>query len=173
MTRALHTLTLTMEGKPERYLSPFGYYVTDLGDYTATIECIPGGCLGWIECREEHTVDGYTGPNDGPYDSGEDAPWADKEETEFHGVMHTWRSGWGWTVPYPGCVLAEQDTSDNEHDILMEYGPGAYLVDEDWWDETSVTISPVSMADGSPLPEPGWAARVLADENEGNTDGSV
>lgn len=40
-----------------------------------TVECLAGnGCIGWIECREPHTVDGLDAA-DGPYDCDDDAPW--------------------------------------------------------------------------------------------------
>lgn len=154
----LHTLTITTRESPIAYAGLWGSVRYDL-DYESSITCTTTGCNGWQECREPHVVEGYDGPNDGPDDSEEDAPWADREEFEFHGVLHTWRGGWGWTVPFVGCVLAEQDLADYIHDIYAEHGPGEYLVDDDWWDETHSSISAVSMADGSPLPAGGWAQR--------------
>lgn len=104
-----------------------------------TIECLAGnGCNGWIECREPHTV-GKLDATEGPYDCDPDMPWSDEEEWEFHGVLHEWRWGYGWTVPYPGCVVAAQgcdapddlwEVVDGEHRLK----PGRWLVDDDWDD---------------------------------------
>lgn len=104
-----------------------------------TIECLAGnGCNGWIECRKPHMV-GDLDARVGPY-CDDDAPWCDFEEWEFHGVVHTWRYGWGWTVPYPGCVVAGSgvdapddlwETTDGERRLR----PGRWLVDDDWDDE--------------------------------------
>lgn len=145
-----HTLTITLDGPPTRYESRWGSHVEIPMRYSIT--CYPGGCNGWQECWEDHT--GFD-PDD------EASPAFDAisgDEIEIHGVPHEWRDGWGWTVPYPGCVLAAQDLGDYAEDIGLEYGPGAYLVDDDW-DDGEANISPISMADGSPLPEPGWSAR--------------
>lgn len=128
----------------------------EIVDYNTTLTCFPGGCEGWQECREGHKVEGYDeDANVGPYDCAEEAPWADKDEFVFHGVMHEWRYGWGWTVPFQGCVLAVNDFSDGAYDIMVAFGPGEYLI-EDEWDDTEVWIYALSMADGSPLPEEGW-----------------
>ena len=96
-------------------------------------ECpTPQHCTGWIECREPHEVDGESA-EDGPYDTTEGQPWDGHDEYEFHGVLHEWRSGFGWTVDYPGCVVAgnlfEVDLPD---DIPRPLRPGRWLVDDDW-----------------------------------------
>lgn len=164
MSRELHTLTLTVTEPPRWYDAGRWGWQVDMGEWGASITCYPGGCNGWQECREEHSVDGYTGENDGPDDSDEDAPWADEEEFEFHGVLHEWRSGWGWTVPFNGCVVSVADSlSDFADNILREYGPGEYLVDDDWGDDSLDDLMAVSMVDGSPLPEKGWLQRVIGE----------
>lgn len=112
----------------------------DSPEFERSIECRVG-CNGWQECREDaHTAHGYHGVNDGPYESDEDAPWYDEEEFEFHGVVHTWNGhGYGWTVPYEGCVVAANDYDE-------PYGPdtrrdGSWLVADDWNDtDVSLTV---------------------------------
>ncbi|MBR7191694.1 hypothetical protein [Gordonia sp. SCSIO 19800] len=92
-------------------------------------------CGGWQECREPHEVDGVSAA-DGPWDCDDDAPWEGLEELEFHGVLHTWHWGHGWTVPYPGCVVAANDAiCDDAHDIALDHGCGRHEVDDDWDDE--------------------------------------
>lgn len=116
-------------------------------DYAVT--CLaPDQCSGWQECREAHVVDGMSAAN-GPHDCpAEDAaaclqPWCDRDEFEFHGVSHQWRWGYGWTVPFRGCVVAEEvhcgSGCDSAFDIAHEHGEGEHLVDDDW-DDTTVTL---------------------------------
>lgn len=66
-----------------------------------------------------------------------DDPWCDEDEFVFHGVPHTWRYGYGWTVPFEGCVVDANDSCvDEAYDIAREHGPGTHEVDDDW-DETT------------------------------------
>ena len=116
------------------------------------IECVaPDTCNGWIECGEPHAVDGIDA-NYGPYGCDESAPWFDEDEWEFHGKLHTWRHGYGWTLPYPGCVVAGsggveapddlwEETVDGEHRLK----PGRWLVDDDW-DDTDCYLALVGAA---------------------------
>lgn len=152
-----HVLHVEM-GTPERYTA-FGGVVKYDTDYGYSIEC--PGCNGWQECREEHSVEGYDGLNDGPDGSPEDAPWFEEEEFIFHGELHTWHWGHGWTVAYKGCVVRANESGDDANNIALTYGPGDYLVGEDWDDET-VYLTALCMADGSPLPEGGWLERTIA-----------
>lgn len=102
---------------------------------TAVVCLSPAKCGGWQECRESHEMPGMP-TNDGPWDSDESAPWCDQDYFTFHGVEHEWRSGYGWTVPFEGCVVAADDSvGDNAHDIGVAHGEGTYLVDDDWDDE--------------------------------------
>ena len=133
---SLHTLHLTVHSIGQGY------------EYT--ISC--PGCVGWQECPEYHAPVRCDDPECClGADDEEDCPNSHEDPHEFHGVSHTYRWGHGWTVPYPGCVLAAQDLGDDVYEIARTYGPGDYLVDDDWDDEWA-TITPVSMADGSPLP---------------------
>jgi hypothetical protein len=104
------------------------------------ITCVvPELCGGWQECQEPHAVDGESAA-DGPYDASEDDPWFDLEEFTFHGVEHTWRGDYGWTIPYEGCVVSANDyVADEVHDIGVEHGEGTYVVDDEW-DDTSCTL---------------------------------
>ncbi len=134
----LHVITRREEKYDDD--EPFSHLPPDMVD---ELEC-PIGCNGWSECNKAHEVPGYDGVNDGPWDSYEDAPWYDQEEFEFHGVVHTWSgNGYGWTVPYNGCVVAGNDWSD-------PYGvpdrPGKWLVDDDW-DDTTVSLTKVCELD--------------------------
>jgi hypothetical protein len=107
-------------------------------------------CEGWIECREPHEVDGKSAEC-GPYECdcpdgqasclGDEpdegarprSPWYDEEEFEFHGVMHTWRYGHGWTVPFSGgCIVkfGDYELPDGYDKLPI----GKYEVDTDWDD---------------------------------------
>lgn len=103
----------------------------------------PEHCNGWIECDKEHAVDGYDGPNDGPWDYDTDSPppWAELEEFEFHGELHEWKWGYGWTTPYPGCVL-QGNVDWDVPDELYPLRAGRWIVDDDW-DDTDVSLSVV------------------------------
>lgn len=110
------------------------------------IECLNvEKCGGWAECMKPHEVDGKSA-NDGPWDADDDDPWIDEEEFTFHGVEHTWHYGYGWTTPFKGCVVAENDAAcDYAHDIGVEHGPGRYVVDDEW-DDTDCTLMYVGPA---------------------------
>lgn len=106
-------------------------------EFESELEC-PIGCNGWQECREdEHAVPGYDGENAGPWESDEDAPWYDEEEFEFHGVVHTWNgNGYGWTVPYDGCVVAGNDWQAS---LYFPDREGKWLMDDEWDDTVTLT----------------------------------
>jgi hypothetical protein len=126
----------------------------DDDDYGWEITCLdPGTCIGWESCRLDYQHD--TRVRDGipsvaphwahgPDDIESDGTvWEGAEEADFHGVTHTWHWDWGWTVPYVGCIVAAQDgVCDEAHDIACELGPGSYICDTDWYDETSVRLYP-------------------------------
>lgn len=115
-----------------------------------TIECPPGnGCNGWMECDKAHEVEGYGSADGGPEqcdpnectypEQGEcTTPWADAEEFEFHGVMHEWKGGHGWTVPYVGCIVAGSDVA-SPPDGMDELPYGRYPIEDDW-DDTEVAL---------------------------------
>lgn len=102
--------------------------------YRVNIECpTPENCTGWEECRGPHTSpDGFLDANDGPYDCEEDVPWEGYDEFEFHGEVHTWRDSWGWTVPFPGCIVAAQDIEVPEG--IDTTRDGRWLIEDDWDD---------------------------------------
>lgn len=104
------------------------------------IECPPdNGCSGWMECDKPHEVEGFGSAEDGPDDSEETAPWEGREEFEFHGVMHEWnRCGHGWTVPWPGCVVAGNEWA-SPPDGMDDLPSGRYPIEDDW-DDTSVSL---------------------------------
>ena len=121
------------------------------------IVCLdPEQCIGWSECNELHEVDGQPAacgpyscdcPDDQPGCLGDEPgegdrprpPWFDAEEFDFHGITHTWRSGWGWTVPYPRCIVAGTDA---EWPDQIEQTPiGAWEIDEEWVDESDCYLS--------------------------------
>lgn len=65
---------------------------------------------------------------------------------EIHGVLHEWRWGHGWTVPFEGCVVADnvhRGWSDDASDIAIEHGIGTHVVDDDW-DDTDLRLTYVS-----------------------------
>jgi hypothetical protein len=103
------------------------------------LECPEGnGCSGFSGCNEPHIIDGKNA-NGGPWDCDEGEPWDGMDAFTFHGEEHTWRSGFGWVVPYKGkCVIAECDWEPPEGADSKPYG--RYPVEDDWFDETSVDI---------------------------------
>ena len=151
-----HILVVSAEG-PHRWSGQFRDHL-DVENYDWTLFC-PGSshCSGWQECTGDHT--GYD-PDD------LDSVACDKydEEVVIHGVAHEWKYGWGWTVPYVGCpVQASGTLGDDAHEILMTYGPGAYLVDDEWYDDTEVRLLATGLVGGLWLPPTGWIARAVAE----------
>lgn len=118
--------------------------------YDTQILCLaPEKCGGWWECREPHEVDGRSAEA-GPWNSEDCDPWVEEEEFTFHGVEHTWRWGYGWTVPYPGCVVAVNDSAvEGADELAQQHGEGRYLVDDDW-DETTCYLTYVSTVEETP-----------------------
>lgn len=109
-------------------------------EYRWGIACTnPDQCKGWQECDKAHEVDGSSAA-DGPYDAEEDAPWDGLDEFEFHGELHTWVDGYGWTVPYVGCVV--QGNNVECPDELYPLRPGAWIVEDDW-DDTDCYLTVV------------------------------
>lgn len=134
-----HVLTVT---KHADWHPDDPYWVWDVACAT------PDLCGGWWECLNPHEVDGVSAA-DGPYDGDETLPWCDEDEFEFHGVLHTWRYGHGWTVPYDGCVVQTADLGDDVCEIAREHGPGSYVVDDDW-DDTDCRLGFVRPAEPAP-----------------------
>lgn len=102
--------------------------------YDFTVECLaPSLCGGWQECTGDHLI-GHAEPN--PEDD-EDC----SDELEFHGVEHAWRPGYGWTVPFPGCIVADRvgQWDSGEWEIASEHGPGRHAVEDDW-DDSELTL---------------------------------
>jgi hypothetical protein len=114
----------------------------DPEEFRYRVECqIEGGCGGWLECAEPHEVAGWiaSGSEGDPHDCDPAAPWCNSEEFTFHGVEHTWQGGWGWTVPFEGCLL--ESYSDFEPpDEVLDLPVGRYLVDDEW-DDTEVCLN--------------------------------
>lgn len=127
----------------------------DPSEYTYTLEC-PGAphCTGFSECDKPHVHNGIDAdevtPEDGVVDDhGGVPPWDGIYEWTFHGVLHTYHYGYGWTVPYTGCVLREYDLEFD--DALLDQPPGRYLISVYWEDPESPMIDDVQ-------PEPGKAS---------------
>ena len=162
----MHTIHITVKN-PYYYSSPLwgGGFVQrkEADDISFIIDC--PGCDGWQECTEDH---GTHFPEDCP--TPEEECYCDPcegDEFEFHGVLHTFRwTANDWTVPYPGCVVKANESVDEfVVEIAYIYGPGSYLV-EDEWSDYDVYLTAVSMADGSPLPAENewWDANAIRDE---------
>lgn len=138
-------------------------WTEDDHEWNWSITCLaPEKCGGWQECGKEHRLEGVSAA-DGPYDndcpgwhgpyladdahdkrmqaeSAQHYPWCDEDEFEFHGVLHTWRYGYGWTIPFDGCaVAANLSWADEAWDIADEHGEGSHVVDDDW-DDTDLTL---------------------------------
>lgn len=106
--------------------------------FASEVVCLaPAKCGGWQECHEPHEVDGANA-GDGPWRASDSDPWADLDRFTFHGVEHEWHGGYGWTVPFHGCVVAENDSvGDFAQEIGREHGEGTYAVMDDWDDGLS------------------------------------
>ena len=131
MTR--HWVTVTRD---EDYIARFGDSPHDPAIKWA-IECSdPAACPGWVECPENHT--GYD-PED------EESPAFDQyEDVMIHGVVHEWRTGYGWTVPFDGCPVRDGG-GDDASDIAHEKGVGRWEVYDDWDDtDCYLTVVPQS-----------------------------
>lgn len=117
--------------------------------YDFAITCVePKLCNGYWECSGDHS--GFD-PND------ETSPAYDEEEFQIHGEWHTYRYSIGWTVAYPGCVVATCDSlGDSAHWIADEHGPGHFIVDDEWGDPGDVWLHMVER-----LPDYARAERVL------------
>lgn len=142
-----HILVVSLDSREQERLDAGELVLPEhIESHDHSVICPDGnGCSGWIECGDPHEVEGESAAC-GPYScncddenardclSGDSPPpWYDEEEFEFHGVMHTWRSGFGWTVPYTGCIV-------NFGDYELPHGYeqlslGEHKVDDDWDDE--------------------------------------
>lgn len=139
-----HILLVQLDYPTQQRLDAGEYVLPEhVDDRVYLIEC-PDGCDGWQTCLEKHEgqhVDVILPADQGPDDCQQcteppllHTAWCGQEEFEFHGVIHTWRYGHGWTVPYPGCVVAATPwDSDFDRDDVPR---GRYEVQEDWDDES-------------------------------------
>lgn len=118
------------------------HHTPDDPSWTFAITCLdPAKCGGWQECDKEHLGGDGVSAENGPWDDvPEGAAWADEDYFTFHGVEHEWRYGHGWTVPFEGCVVAENDWTDSAWEIAREHGVGDHRVDDDW-DDCSVYLA--------------------------------
>lgn len=127
-------------------------WTEDEPDWDWTIVCVaPERCGCWQECGESHEVEGEP-ENEGPWDSDESAPWYERDEYVFHGVVHEWQGfGHGWTVTFQGCGVAANDwAGDSAAEIAHEYGEGVHVVDDDW-DDTDLNLIYVETLPSIPL----------------------
>lgn len=147
-----HILVISLDRDTQARLDAGEYvFPEDVESHEHSIVCpYTGGCGGWVECRQPHEVDGKSascGPeecicdHEQPSclgeDGGEHPPWYDQEDFEFHGVMHTWRHGHGWTVPYDGCIVLYNSSYDLPHEYELPLGE--HEVDAEW-DDTDCTL---------------------------------
>lgn len=110
-------------------------------DWSFSIQCVkPESCGGWQECGQPHGS-GTLSADLGPWEADPLAPWGEEEEFTFHGVLHEWRYGYGWTVPYDGCPVADSLnwSNDDAWDIARHHGVGTHVV-QDEWDDTSCSL---------------------------------
>ena len=136
-------------------------------DFDFSIECLNvDECGGWTVCDEKHEVAGRSalcgpyecdcGGEDGPSCLGDEPgegnhprpPWYDQEDFEFHGIVHEWKYGHGWAVPFKGCVVADNDyVCDSAHEIALKHGCGRHEVDDEWDDDFECTLVHVRALD--------------------------
>lgn len=121
------------------------------------IDCV-GECNGWIECGKEHKLNGIEASQDDGcprcqflcdneiyipdprWEEGHE-PWCGKEEFEFHGELHTYKSPTGWVLPYQGCVVADNDYLEIPSEIVEANKVGRFEIDPDWQDEHEVWLN--------------------------------
>ena len=103
----------------------------DEDNFDFTLEC-SGECGCFQECLEAHPVGHLMDECPTPDDSCRCEPDCGDEE-EFHGVLHTYESGYGWTIPVEGCgVQPTFMECDTPYEIARRYGPGRWEVDVDF-----------------------------------------
>lgn len=149
-----HTLILTLDSIEQAKLDAGEFVFPEHEDGRAwRIRCDdPAHCDGYIECHRQHICPHGHDACNGFDENSEDGPcpghadddlpncFSGDEEFTFHGQAHTYRWGWGWTVPFIGCVVAEN--WDGELDRSIYTLPiGEYPVDEDWYDDSGVTLT--------------------------------
>ena len=126
----------------EAYAARFPTFPTE---YVTRIECSdPAACPGWEECRGgDHA--GFD-PDD-----EESAAYDQYEDVEIHGVLHEWKWGYGWTVPFAGCPVAANFDGDI-YELPTPLRPGKWRL-EDEWDGEDVYLTVVAEVgpDGSDL----------------------
>lgn len=134
--------------------------------FVFSIEClVPGGQHGWEECGQDHAAElaAYrataTLPHepDADCDAGADCEceWADGDELLMHGIVHEYSGSYGWTTPFPGCVVADQVSRGADWDaadIAADHGAGRWLVEDDWSDD-DMRLDYVGPADPYSLPD--------------------
>lgn len=156
----MHTLVIELDSIEQAKLDA-GEFVfpehTDSRDWH--IRCDdPKNCIGWQECLRDHTcphgIEASHGFDEDSHDGncpGHDDPqrpncFAGEEVFTFHGIDHTWRWGWGWTVPYIGCIVATNFDGDVYPHGIDAIPIGEHPVDEDWYDESDVSLTLASAA---------------------------
>lgn len=156
-----HILVIDLDSIEQAKLDAGEYVLPEHPDsHHHWIKCIdPAHCNGWMECFRLHICphghDAHAG-FDEPCDDGacpghdpdSDLPncFSGDDEFTFHGEHHTWRYGYGWTVKWPGCVVADNDW---DVDVRLDRLPrGEYEVQDDW-DDTScyLILTDPAMAD--------------------------
>lgn len=80
----------------------------DPADYPEfTVSCPTGAC-GYEGCPAVHVVDGVSA-DEGPWEALESAPFAEREQFEFHGELHTWSDlAQVWMVPSRTCAVEDE-----------------------------------------------------------------
>lgn len=110
--------------------------------FDVDVQCqTTGGCGGWVECSADkelpcHYLTDYE-VKDESYETA--MSQGDGDGTAiFHGVTHTWQqSVTGWSIPFHGCSVAENDHDFNIDVGELVGGPHAFEAD---WEDTSVYL---------------------------------
>lgn len=153
-----HILVIDLDSIEQAKLDAGEYVFPEhIDSRTYSIQCPdPKHCVGWMECNRRHICKHGHSAGDGFDENSEDGPcpghddddlpncFSGDEEFQFHGEWHTYRYGWGWTVRWPGCVVADADWDygDVDGDRLPR---GEYEVNDDW-DDTSCSLELVDAA---------------------------
>jgi hypothetical protein len=152
-----HTMVVTLDAIEQAKLDAGELVLPEHPDsHTWHIRCDdPAHCTGYSECIRMHickhghdAVHGFDEDSDDGPCPGHDDPekpncFAGEEEYQFHGEWHTYRWGWGWTVPFIGCIVSE----NWDGDLLDVAGGvsalplGEHPVDEEWYDDTGVSLT--------------------------------
>lgn len=111
----------------------------------------PTRCIHYEACESfAHICPHGSNAINGPEEPSEDnvvcpdhSPtcYQDEDVFDFHGVEHTWRYGWGWTIDLPSCAVAALISEAPEG--VDQLPVGTYDANVDWPDDETCYVDVV------------------------------